>query len=220
MDPTLVTVSGITMIVAGVGLLVLVFRKSTRFWPTDSFQWISAVLSTGAVACGIAVLVLGSSTPVSIAKSTIASADEILEMDLHQKTENFSFELVADGSVSSLDAYRGKVVIVNAWATWCGPCLEEIPDLNRLQKAYEDRGLVVLSISDEERSELLAFEQLLPMVTYTGFVDPGAKLPKAIQEAFSIRPTSYIIDRDGLYRKYILGARDYAYFERAIQPYL
>jgi hypothetical protein len=45
-------------------------------------------------------------------------------------------------------------------------------------------------------------------------------LPVSVKKAFEIRPTTYIVDREGNFRKYILGARDYAYFERAIKPYL
>lgn len=208
------------MIVAGLGLLFMVFHKSERYWPQDGFQWLSSALSAGAVVCGLAVLIMGSQTPVNIGSSTIASPDEILEMDLDQDAENFGFNLVKNGWESTLDVYKGKVVIINVWATWCGPCLEEIPHLNRLQEAYRDDGLVVISLSDEARSELQAFEELLPMDSETGYADGSKRMPKAIQEAFTIRPTSYIVDRNGRYRKYILGARDYAYFENAIQPYL
>jgi thiol-disulfide isomerase/thioredoxin len=163
---------------------------------------------------------MGSRAPVKIAASGIANPDEILEMDLDQKAENFGFNLVANGWESTLDVYKGKVIIINVWATWCGPCLDEIPHLNRLQEAYRDKGLVVISLSDEARSELQSFEELLPMTSETGYADGSKRMPKPIQEAFTIRPTSYIVDRQGNYRKYILGARDYAYFERAIQPYL
>ena len=220
MSPVVAAVSGVVLIVAGLGLLWTVFRHSSTRWPQDGFQWASSILSVGAVLCGLFVLVAGARTPVQIASSGIASPDQILEMDLDQDAENFGFNLVENGWESTLDVYKGKVILINVWATWCGPCLEEIPHLNRLQDNYEDKGLVVISLSDETRSELQAFEELLPMSTETGYVDGSKRMPKPIQEAFTIRPTSYIIDRGGRYRKYILGKRDYAFFEKAIQPYL
>jgi len=220
MSPLAATVSGVVLIVAGLGLLWTVFRNSGSRWPQDGFQWISSVLSLGAVLCGMFVLLTGARAPVQIASSGIASPDEILEMDLDQEAQNFGFNLVENGWESNLDVYKGKVILINVWATWCGPCLQEIPDLNRLQDNYGDKGLVVISLSDETQSELQAFQEMLPMSTESGFVDGSKRVPKPIQEAFVIRPTSYIVDRDGRYRKYILGARDYAYFEKAIRPYL
>lgn len=61
------------------------------------------------------------------------------------------------GKSWTLSALKGKVVIVNFWATWCPPCRKEMPDLNALYEKYKDRGLVILAISDEEESKVKPF---------------------------------------------------------------
>ena len=80
---------------------------------------------------------------------------------------------------SNLSDYEGKVVILNFWATWCAPCLDEIPDLNRLQREYAD-DLVILSVSDEDRQLLVDFEQQLPLETHSKRVAMGVGTTPAI----------------------------------------
>ena len=62
--------------------------------------------------------------------------------------------LSADDLPGLLAKHRGKVVLINLWATWCSPCLKEIPDLLRLQARYADQGLVLIAISMNEPEEL------------------------------------------------------------------
>ena len=123
------------------------------------------------------------------------------------------FARVADGSQASLSEYRGSVVLVNLWATWCPPCRHEMPDLDRLQRDYRERGLVVLQISDEPRHQLEEFLAASPMSTEHGFV---AEMP--LPDAG--RPTTFVIDRQGLVRKVILGPRSYEQFEAEISRLL
>ena len=68
------------------------------------------------------------------------------------------FRLVETNQEKRLGDYKGKVVILNLWPTWCPPCLEELPELNRLQEKYRSDGLVVVTISDERREPLQRFE--------------------------------------------------------------
>jgi len=142
------------------------------------------------------------------------------EMDLAVPAQDFQFRDVETGRDHALSQYRGKVVLLNLWATWCPPCLSEIPELNRLHTTYEDQGLVVISVSDEAVADLRSFERNLPLETLSAFVAPTGDLPDLVRAGFEIRPTSYVIDRDGTVRKYILGARSFRYFERMVQPYL
>ncbi len=100
------------------------------------------------------------------------------------------FNRVSDGAQATLAEHRGKVVLVNLWATWCPPCRHELPELDRLQRSYRDRGLVVLLISDEPREVLAEFLATSPMSTEHGF---AAELP--LPEAG--RPTTFVIDRAG-----------------------
>ena len=124
-----------------------------------------------------------------------------------------SFERVPDGVPAALADLRGQVVLVNIWATWCIPCRQETPALERLQETYADQGLVVLHLSDETLEEVAAYLEEQPSATLHGRVD---RYPwKA-----GSRPTSYVLDRQGIVRRTLPGGRGFEEFERAVQSLL
>src|SRR5882757_4279741 len=89
---------------------------------------------------------------------------------------------------------RGKVVLVNFWATWCPPCRKEMPDLESLYERFQSKGLVVLAISDEEAAKVAPFTRERG-VTFPVLLDPGRKVHKAfIVEGI---PHSFVYDREG-----------------------
>ena len=94
----------------------------------------------------------------------------------------------------ALHDLRGKIVLVNFWATWCQPCRQEMPDLDALYQRFKDQGLVVLAISDEDTNKVKPFITERP-VTYPILLDPGRK----INDAFRIDgiPKSFVYDREG-----------------------
>ena len=95
------------------------------------------------------------------------------------------------------DALKGKVVIVDFWASWCVPCAESFPVMDELQKKYGDH-LVVLAVNvDEKKSAMDLFLQKHP-VSFTVVRDAGQKLVAAA--APETMPTSFIVDRDGKVR--------------------
>jgi peroxiredoxin len=98
------------------------------------------------------------------------------------------------GKSWTLSSLRGKVVLVNFWATWCPPCRKEMPDLDKLSKRYSSKGLVVLSISDEDASRLNPYIAT-NKITYPILMDPGRK----VTESFHVDgiPKSFIFDREG-----------------------
>jgi peroxiredoxin len=89
---------------------------------------------------------------------------------------------------------KGKVVLVNFWATWCPPCRKEMPDLQALYDNYKDQGFVVLSISDEESAKVAPFIAERK-ISYPVLLDPGRK----VNEAFVVEgiPKSFVYDREG-----------------------
>jgi peroxiredoxin len=89
---------------------------------------------------------------------------------------------------------RGKVVLVNFWATWCPPCRKEMPDLDALYQRFAAKGFVVLGISDEERAKVEPFINERK-VSFPVLLDPGRK----VNDAFVVDgiPKSFVYDRDG-----------------------
>jgi cytochrome c biogenesis protein CcmG/thiol:disulfide interchange protein DsbE len=108
------------------------------------------------------------------------------------------FELTAsDGKVVRLKDLRGKVVLLNFWATWCPPCKAEMPDLNALHQKYgTEHDFVVLGVNDEEgAADVVAFAER-EGIAFPLLLDPDGRV---IEKLFNIRylPTSMIIDREG-----------------------
>ena len=98
------------------------------------------------------------------------------------------------GNSWTLSALKGKVVIVNFWATWCPPCRKEMPDLNAFAAQFKDQGLVILAISDEDMATVKPFIDKAGY-TYPILLDPGRKV-NTLYHIDGI-PKSFIYDRDG-----------------------
>ena len=99
-----------------------------------------------------------------------------------------------EGKSWTLSALKGKVVLVNFWATWCPPCRKEMPDLDRLYSEFKDQGLVILAISDEKKETVTSYLATHP-VNYIVLLDPARKANDAFKMAGI--PNSYIFDRKG-----------------------
>ena len=109
--------------------------------------------------------------------------------------QNADFTLTdLEGERWHLQELRGKVVLVNFWATWCPPCRKEMPDLQALFDQYMSKGLIVLSISDEERPKVASFISQAG-ITYPVMLDPGDTVHKLFQVEGI--PKSFVYDRDG-----------------------
>jgi peroxiredoxin len=111
------------------------------------------------------------------------------------KRQSADFTLAdLQGKSWHLRELRGKVVLVNFWATWCPPCRKEMPDLEAVYNKYKDQGLVVLSISDEEPAKVSPFIAERN-ISYPVLLDPGRK----VNEAFVVEgiPKSFVYDREG-----------------------
>lgn len=117
-----------------------------------------------------------------------------LEAD-DQNRQHANFTLTdLQGKSWTLSELRGKVVLVNFWATWCPPCRKEMPDLEALYRRFKGEGLVVLAISDEDAAKVRPFIGGR-QVTYPILLDPGRK----VNDVFQIQgiPKSFVYDRDG-----------------------
>lgn len=221
MNLTLIYVAAAAMLAVGIGFLLTLLRRSPTRRPQDAAEWIGASLSGLLVVFSALLLVL--TYRLDVRQETMPPVAPVAGYQgttLDEPAEDFAFQLVETDEPARLTDYQGQVVLLNFWATWCAPCLEEMPDLNRLQARYGDEGLVVLTISDEPRDDLLAFEETLPMDTERGYVADPTRLPQPFMQMITARPSTYVIDRDGRLRQYVLGARNYDFFEQAVTPHL
>ena len=104
-------------------------------------------------------------------------------------------ELVVAEWIGEKPDTKGKFVLVDFWATWCGPCRKAIPELNTLHKEFGDR-LVVIGLSDEEKGVVEKFKAV--RIEYFSAVDPGARMKKAV--GVKGVPHVLLIDPEGVVR--------------------
>jgi thiol-disulfide isomerase/thioredoxin len=123
-----------------------------------------------------------------------------------------------DGVEDGLQRYRGQVVLVNLWATWCGSCREEMPALERLYKTYRQRGLVVLGIDQGESAAVAAAFARKSGVHYPILIDEEQRYGGAY--AAVGLPTSIVVDRQGRIVRGIDGEISYARMRDAVEPLL
>jgi peroxiredoxin len=113
----------------------------------------------------------------------------------NERREQADFTLTElSGKTWTLKEQRGKVVVLNFWATWCPPCRKEMPDLESLYQQFKDQGLVILAISDEEAGKVRPFIAQ-QKVTYPILLDPERR----VNELFQIEgiPKTFVYDRNG-----------------------
>lgn len=113
------------------------------------------------------------------------------------------------------EAMKGKIVVVDFWATWCGPCRASIPHNNEVVRKFADRGVLVIGACGSGRGE----ERMADVAQATGLVYPTARASAATTAAWNVQwwPTYAVIDRNGLVRA--LGIRP-DYVERVVEALL
>lgn len=124
-----------------------------------------------------------------------------------------------DGKTVSSSEFKGKVIILNFWATWCPPCRVEIPSFILLQKKYEEKGFTFIGVSLDEdgprivknfvKSAGMNYPQL--MASYEVVMNYGN---------FEAIPTTFVIDRKGIVRNVLQGYHTQSVFENEIQKLL
>lgn len=114
------------------------------------------------------------------------------------KPLELSFESLRGGSIN-LKEYRGKVVLIQFWATWCPPCVAKIPDLKRLRRSLGPKGLEIVSITyDADRDELLRFVQRHKIEWPQFFDERGIESPLVQKLGTPGPPAYWLVDRDGI----------------------
>jgi len=142
------------------------------------------------------------------------------EPSLHgSPAKDFPFTL--DGKASRLAALHGKIVVLNFWATWCPPCVDEAPSLNALQQHIAPLGGTVLGVSVDE--DQTAYDDFLKTysISFPTYRDPSRKI--ALGYGSTMYPETYVIDKQGRIDRKIVGPQDWtspemiAYFDSALK---
>ena len=198
---------------SGVGLLYLIVRRRSTPRPEGVLEW------TGATLALFAVLMGGGIAALTLAESS--TGEEKAPSVTGTEAPGLRFRLLDNNEPKTLRDYRGQVVLLNLWATWCPPCLDELPQLNRLQKTYESEGLIVITISDERRSTIRRFErEKLELQTVSGYLPQDRSWPAPYNRVQQSRPYSFVIGPEGIIRDFWAGAGNYSTFVEAVRPYL
>lgn len=142
--------------------------------------------------------------------------DQFTPLDTGSRAPDYqAFSL--DGDTVSLSSFAGDVVVLNVWATWCPPCVVEMPALQRLHDELADDGLRVVAVSvdappgivgpfGQPGGNVKAFIENLGL-TFTVLHDPSGRIESRYQ--VNGLPTTYVIDREGRIQRKVLGAREW-----------
>lgn len=124
-------------------------------------------------------------------------------------THEKDFALTLDGKPAHLSDLRGRVVVLNFWASWCQPCIEEAPSLDALQAWLAPRGGTVLGINAGVQDDPANYAKFLKdqKITFPTYFDSSAKI--AASYGTRMYPETYIIDANGTLQRKIIGPQDW-----------
>lgn len=183
-------------------------KKQTTFQRTLAF----IVIGIGLIALGVAAMTL---LTLRQAQAERGVESSVIPIQADYPAPALTLNDL-DGNPRSLSDYLGQVVLVNMWATWCPPCVAELPTLNAFYRDYAQAGFAIIGIDDGEELGVVK-----DYVAQTGLVFPIWTDPSYLSErAFNTMnlPSSFVIDRQGQVRLQWVGAISRAMLEKYVVP--
>ena len=182
------------------------------------------------IICGlISIASVSSADNYSVSKEKCATTAAVVKKENSRKkpvpaknswgdAPDFTLQSV-EGKNVTLSSFKGKVIILNFWATWCPPCRMELPDFVELFSAYKDKGLIIIGVSLDEggAATVKKFMKKQPL-NYPILI--GNQAVTTSYGGLRGIPTTFILDKDGNIKNKIVGARDRAFFENEIKEYI
>lgn len=141
---------------------------------------------------------------------TLAGTQEAAAEDSSAAVKNApAFELRdTAGTNMSLSDFKGKIILLNFWATWCSACRAEMPGLNRLHTEFNSQGFVVLAVTIDKSEKLVRKFIAEKAIKFSVLMDPEKEV-SFDQYAVMALPVSFIIDRNGVIVEQFIGERDW-----------
>lgn len=181
-------------------------RSRRRYWNRVGRSALAVLLAVAVSFGGSLLAAVGAAAHGRDHPSPLRNSRDQFTLLRPQKPAPMTPILAEDGSLLDLGRFRGKVVLLNFWATWCPPCIREMPALDRLQAALGGQTFTVvpLSIDDGEIDGPVSFVKRLGL----GNLDVYQDFTGAAAKAFPLYglPITYLIDRNGALIGYITGA--------------
>ena len=170
--------------------------------PPSSSGLLGWLLVSAVLAAVLSVILLGDSSVAPPLGRGVAAPD-------------FTLATLEDGSELSLGDLRGRVVLVNFWATWCKPCEDEMPSMEQLYRQLSPRGFEMIAVSvDEERAPVEEFKRRMS-ITFPIVLDPSQATSRLYQTTGF--PESLLVDQNGVVVERYVGPRDWSIYRGRIE---
>ncbi len=160
-------------------------------------QWTVVGIVVGVLACGLIA-------------ATHLMKDELFPVVIGSQAPDFRVKVLGENRYRTLDDYKGQVVLLNIWATWCEPCQKEIPSLEALYRAYGSKGLKLLAVSVDNAVSEDSIRKFANHygVTFEILHDPTGAIERTYQTTGY--PETFVIGPEGTIRKKWIGADDWS----------
>jgi peroxiredoxin len=176
-------------------------QKENRKASRGSFKSISIFVFIIVVIFAVAILLTRKESSVNIPEQSRPGT--------RRPAPNFTLPGL-DGKMVSLTDYKGKVVLLNIWATWCPSCVEEMPSMEKLYKELKREDFEILAVSiDESGAKAVAPFMQKYKLSFPTLVDSGGKVIQRLYRVTGV-PESFIVDKEGNIEQIIIGPTDWA----------
>jgi thiol-disulfide isomerase/thioredoxin len=160
-------------------------------------------------------IAIGAFALFTIEKNYQAPFDNVMQSK-NDAFPSFRFLETSSATEFAIENSLSELTIVNYWATWCGPCRREMPDLDSVQKKYLSKGLKVIAVSDESLEIVQDFLINKKFSFTTGVIS----VSNPTLDAINTRPVSILLDRNGKVLDMIVGSRGFDFFDNWVKRHL